>query len=98
MRMIWKFTVPHPMSRDDVFMPPGARILAVGEQNNRLVVWAEVDPRSTQVKRAIRVYPTGSEVLRDDVYIGTVQVRGEIPGHPGEHTELVWHVYDGGER
>lgn len=70
-------------------MPYGARILAVGDQNGQLVLWAQViaDEQAVIVEREIRIFGTGHTLDAGWLdYIGTVQMKDQ---------PLVWHIYEG---
>jgi len=71
---------------DQVALPRGARILSVQIQNDRLTLWALVDPAQPPVQCNFFVVGTG-HVLPDKFaefhYIGTAQ-----------HGPLVWHVFE----
>lgn len=86
-RSIWKFPLP---MRGGVEMPKGARILSVHMQNGQPQVWALVDPQAPLVKRRLRVYGTGWDVLDDPVgvFLGTYLIEGG---------QYVFHVFDAGE-
>lgn len=62
------------------------RILSVGQQDGRLVVWAEVDTNSPDWPYHFDIVGTGNPVhpaVFDSNYIGTVKMPDG----------LVWHVY-----
>lgn len=85
---IWKFQVP---IGGPVEMPQDARLLAVGVQGGVLTVWALVDPEAPTVPRQLFVYGTGHPMADEPgEYVGTARTGGQL--------ELVWHVFDGGER
>lgn len=87
--VVWKYelvegTVEHRM-------PEGAWVLSVREQNNRIMLWACVNPHETfQKPRRFHVVATGSERLENGgeppaIFHGTVLLDG------GEH---VLHVFE----
>jgi hypothetical protein len=83
-RQIWKFQVPF----DEVCiveMPLGARVVFVGEQNDAIYLWAEVDPAHRKVVRKFAIVGTGQSIPEDLEYVGTVQT-----------PPFVWHVYEEG--
>lgn len=84
MRTIWKFEIPI----SDAFsipMPRAAKVLAVGEQNHGLVMWADVSTNQPKLPRRFSVRGTGNPIPHTyDAYIGTVQMSNG----------LVWHVYE----
>lgn len=71
----------------EVYMPQGAGVLDVQNQNGEICLWAEVDTEAVEVKHTFAVFGTGQELTKpyencQAMYCGTVQVRS-----------LVWHVY-----
>ena len=77
---IWKFEFPWPPDREvfTVVMPKGAEILSVGNQFERPVCWARVDPLAELEDRFFAVCGTGlgSPAASDSTYLGTVQFAG----------------------
>ncbi len=72
-----------------IWMPDGAEILSVGEQDNSLVVWAIVDQDAPKVTYQFAVYGTGQPLPLDfdhnrkgNRFLGTVQ-----------QGPYVWHVF-----
>lgn len=100
-RSIFKYEIPTPNPGtyiSTVTMPVGAKILSVGEQGSKLVLWAEVFLDGRTKDRLIRVVGTGWNL--DDIdpdckyphlgtFLGTVQFR--------DGSGLVFHVFDLGE-
>ena len=83
MRTIWKFELKAPAC--SIEMPAGAAILTVQTQNNRPVLWAEVDPSVKSIKRKFLTVPTGAEFdIEPAHYVGTFQLHGGV---------LIFHVY-----
>ena len=84
MRTIYKYNLWPGYNR--IPMPPGSKVLHVGEQDNIIRIWIEHEIESSclHVERNFHVYETGA--MRDDFgnHIGTVQT--EDSG--------VWHVYE----
>jgi hypothetical protein len=74
------------MGNNTVKMPDGAYIMHVGVQkNDKIVMWAEVDPSAEVTERKFRVYATGEPHTYDDAdYVGTVQTGAGY----------VWHIYE----
>ena len=71
-------------------MPEGARILKLGTQGNRPVVWAVVDPEAPIEERVFLPFPTGEalgEGVDIDAYIGTFQLDSMLGN-------LVFHVFE----
>lgn len=73
-----------------VVMPRGAKLLHVGEQNRRLMLWALVDRDAPASRRHVIVIPTGQvvELPKQAEHVGTVA---------NFHGWLVFHVFDLGE-
>lgn len=73
-RTIHKYTL---MTESKIFVnlivfPKGAKILAVGNQHERFVLWAEIDPRAAPERRSFVVYGTGHPMPDDPgTYLGT---------------------------
>ncbi len=87
---IWKFPLKI-VEAQTLEMPQGARLLSVQGQNDVPTLWAMVDPTSSTVSRTIHLVGTGSYGTDEATmpHVGTVQTHGG---------QLVWHVFDGGER
>ena len=85
---IWKFELD--MGFQFVTMPPGAKLLHVGEQRGRPTLWAACDPtKYATVTRMVSVIMTGEAEPEDSKYVGTVILA---------NGDLVVHVYDSGEK
>jgi hypothetical protein len=82
-RTIWKYVLPvADVAR--LYMPKGARPLAVAEQAGALCLWVEVDPASPQEPRDFLVRGTGNPFYGDEGnHIGTAVIG-----------QFVWHVYE----
>jgi hypothetical protein len=63
----------------NVPMPIGAKVLSVGNQLEKICIWAEVESTSPTEGRAFVIYNTG-EVLEmidhNNLFIGTVVLKG----------------------
>ena len=75
MEQVWKYELPGAdiVTRE---LPFGAKVLSVGEQNGRIMLWALVNPNAVDmVERRFRVAGTGHPVepTLDFLFIGTVQ-------------------------
>jgi len=82
MKTIHKYPVPlHGESK--IAMPVHAKILHVGEQDQRIYLWAEVDPQYETEIRMFTVAGTGFHIEDHLVHVGTVQIGA-----------FVWHVYE----
>ncbi len=87
-KSIWKFIlVPDILVK--VRMPVDTTILFVGEQNNKICIWAEVNPEAKTEERNFEVYGTGHNIHYDmgtnRKYLGTAML------YSGS---LVFHVYE----
>jgi len=78
----YELTSSNQMYISKVKMPMIRKPISVGEQNNKLFVWAEIDESDKDFMDVMFiVIPTGAEVsLVDDmIFIGTVQMsNGEV--------------------
>ena len=87
MKAVWKYELESPGTVSEFDLPECSRVLHVGEQYSKLVMWVEVDTSSTIVcRRVFHVVGTGWEgIIADDTaYVGTIQA----------FNGLVWHVYE----
>ena len=86
MRVIYKYQIDLA-PRTDIEMPYGAKILTVGRQDGKLMLWAEIDANNLMAKRIIWLIGTGWSAACSEhcPYIGTI-----FDG------DFVWHIYDGG--
>lgn len=90
MKRIFKYNL-YPGGAGQVWMPSGAKLLAVQKQYGTLVIWAEVEENAPPVWRNFHVYVTGATMAEprpDETYVGTVQF---------EDGTTILHVYDRGE-
>lgn len=85
-RTIYKYELNPGLRNEAVGMPIGAKVLTVGNQGERFMLWAEVDPDVQSERRFFTVYGIG-HALPDDLglYIGTAQFA---------HGSLVFHAYE----
>jgi hypothetical protein len=91
---IWKFVItpdavdiPNEHHEMIVQMPWGARVLHVGVQQDKVCLWAEVNPDNRLCPRKFYSVGTGfGTVPRGDIakFLGTVQCNGGF----------VWHIYE----
>lgn len=86
---IWKYPLALIDSPQLVEMPEGARILSVQEQQNRICVWALVDPEAKKVSRKFHIFGTGNQLDASGVewfqFLGTVVMSLGV---------FVWHVFE----
>ena len=87
MKKIYKYKlVPNAFFVTKIEMPLGRKPISVGEQNDELFVWAEIDEsEEVSMEAVFYVIPTGYKELPegDLIFIGTVQMS----------CGLVWHIY-----
>ena len=81
---IWKFTL-EIKNMQRIFMPRGAKILSVANQNGSICLWAIVDRSAVVEERNFGVFGTGHDVgfLGKDEFLDTVFIE-----------EFVWHVFE----
>lgn len=87
MKTIYKY--PINLDAPVVSLPKDSLILLFAEQDNKLFLWAEVDPEKDRVMCVFKVYGTGHK-LKDNPgeYVGSVVCRSQ---------SFVWHLYFEGE-
>lgn len=84
-KSIWKYQL-EVVDQQQVLMPKNAKIISAGIDNeNRICIWAIVNPSAPKHVRAIRIVGTGNPLEEADMwtFIGTV------PAYP-----FIWHVFD----
>tara|TARA_R110002020_G_scaffold193923_1_gene394506 strand:- start:4226 stop:4492 length:267 start_codon:yes stop_codon:yes gene_type:complete len=85
MKIIYKYEIP--VGGGNIKMPYVSTALSVGVQNGSLMLWAEVDPDSSDVTSRFEVFGTGHDIPEDmgvsRRFIGTAFM-----------DSLVWHVYE----
>ncbi len=62
-----------------VRLPLGAQVLSAGRKNDKVFLWALIDPGETRTKhRIFRIAGTGDEIaeVKELKFIGSVQSRG----------------------
>lgn len=83
MKTVWKFEIPI-QDEASIVAPEECRVLTVGEQNGKLMMWAVVDIDSPKRVHRVIVAGTGHRLPNDvNQYCGTVQMKDG----------LVWHVF-----
>lgn len=82
-RTIWKFVLDDDPKMLEI--PHKARLVHVGNQNNRVCLWFEVDPSAAKIQRFFTIVGTGHPILPAYQYRGTTQIG-----------PFVWHVYEMG--
>ena len=86
MAVIYKYVVEKFDSMTNTgaaVMPSEAKILAVGEQHEQIVLWAAVDSGALpNQRRLFAIVPTGGEIPEDaGTYLGTVTLQGWFVAH-----------------
>ena len=76
----WTLEVGGPQT---IRVPEGVVIRHVGSQEDRPVIWAEVDPEREWLPRAFCVIGTGHPIPNHATYIGTAVGMA-----------FVWHIYE----
>jgi hypothetical protein len=72
-KQIWKYQIV--LKVDGVFwldMPKGARILKLALQKGKPTLWAMVDINANTETRKFNLYLTGSPIVDEEEYIGSV--------------------------
>ena len=89
MKTIWKYEF-RVGDEQEVWLPKGAKILTVGVQAERPVLWALVDPKEPDEAVRIQMRGTGhpADGLEKARHLGTIFMHGG---------RLVFHVFEGGE-
>lgn len=86
MKTIWKFEL-QINDMQELTMPDGAEILSVANQNDKLCLWAMVNPSNENRRRYIEIIGTGRHIVEgmgiDREFIGTVFIG-----------PFVWHVFE----
>lgn len=83
MRAIYKYPVPLDDRVHKYWVPAGAQIRHVAQQQNCPCIWAEVKTDAPQEERGFRVFGTGFAIPDGFVYRGTAM-----------DGAYVWHVYE----
>lgn len=84
---IYKYELRPGDTRID--LPAGAKVLTTASQQDKVFIWAEVDPSAQIEPRMFQVFATG-QIIRQGMgisreYIGTVHM---------ERIGLVFHIYE----
>lgn len=86
MNIIYKYPL-EIIDRQQIELPAGSSILTVQVQNNKLWLWALVDPSAPPATRHIHLFGTGQPMSNAEhdhcLYINTVQ-----------HSYAVWHFFE----
>jgi hypothetical protein len=82
MKEVWKFILEYTWEVNSFIMPKGAKIVHVHEQDGKVCLWAEVEPRLAET-RSFLIAGMGQKIDDAAVYIGTAHIG-----------PLVWHVYE----
>ncbi|TDP97660.1 DUF7352 domain-containing protein [Labedaea rhizosphaerae] len=86
---IWKYRLEG--GPQQLVLPVGAKVVHIGEQDMRPMLWASVDPNEKRVEpRLFHVIGTGHTYNLDALtHLGTTQIRNSA----GD--EVVLHVFEG---
>jgi hypothetical protein len=88
MKTVWKFELELKDGIQEVIIPQYSQIVAVGNQYNEVVFWAEVQTNNKKVVRRFIVHGTGHPITYPtETYIGTVSTMIN-------NNYLVWHIYE----
>ena len=82
---VWKFELPI----DDVLtidLPFGAKVLSVGQQSNKVMIWAQVNPQAPTLPSTFRIAGTGHRIANPERW----EFRGTAFLHDGG---IVLHVF-----
>lgn len=84
-RQILRYQVSsHQSLQADVVMPGRATVKAVSIQSREIMVWVEtVDEKDENITRTFRTLPTGGDIPKVGIYLGTV--------FDGPYA---WHIYE----
>jgi len=81
---VWKFHWPmNAPDVADISMPIGAEVIHVGEQDNRLCIWARVEDSAPKAMYRFAICGTGT-ACPPDKYLGTAKLYGG---------QLILHVF-----
>ena len=82
--IIYKYEMPEPGLHSVIPIPKDGKVLHVGMQGGRIMMWVEVNNTATE-QRKYTTLPTGTEFFRppNAHHIGTV-----FDG------PFVWHIYE----
>ncbi|MFX0134751.1 MAG: hypothetical protein ACFFDN_14010 [Candidatus Hodarchaeota archaeon] len=87
MKKIYKYQIPF----EDVFtmfLPIGAKILMVGDQNDKAYLWALVNPNNDTEDRYFRLAGTGHPIEHKDENLKYINSFMQLGGR------LVWHLFE----
>lgn len=84
---IWKFELKIT-DYQTVMIPFGASALSVQAQNDKICLWAIVDPKAKLSPYRFRIVGTGNNA--DDLGVDKTSFLGTVQTHNGA---LVWHVF-----
>lgn len=80
-RVVYKYVLLNTINR--INLPPGARVLHIGEQERKVYMWVMLNPDcNTTVSRKFEVVPTGEKFDDDELeFLGTVVMKNEEVYH-----------------
>ncbi len=88
-KTIWKFELMIA-PRQTIDIPVGAEILTVQTQDEKIVLWALVEPKNAKEKRFIDIFGTGHDfdIMGNRKFLGTVQLKnGSLAFHVFENND-----------
>lgn len=88
MKAVHKYEV-YGHAAQHLMMPKGAVILSVGNQYEKVQIWAEVERHAPTVQRRILVLPTGYEFNDEAEFERKLVGRVDLQGGA-----LIFHVFD----
>lgn len=83
MNIIDKFNLEVNLQVQEINIPFNSKILNIGLQLNKPVIWCLVNTDSVIVKRKLQLIYTGVEIPKNSNYISTFQLNG-----------LVYHLFE----
>ncbi len=90
MQSIYKYPL-EIVGKQQIYLPAGAEVLSVDNQNGTLCLWALVSPEKDRTPYDITIIGTGKELsdeavagLRAQNFYGTASMAGG---------QLIWHVF-----
>lgn len=95
MRTIHKFVMEQFAHQYNFQMPFHSHILCVGQQENKVCMWALVDPSNAMEIRRFILHGTGHPVRERERYIGTAHITNNLDGFVARN--VVAHVFENTE-
>lgn len=76
MKKLFKYIMSGKERMVEIPMPIGAKIISIGNQLEKISIWAEVETTAPNELRVFHILSTGDELKQNSKYIGTVVLRG----------------------